>query len=100
MESDLKQSLLLTHGTIYGYVAASLPWRDYDNGRSPSVFKRADQVEWRNTLYPATMHPQVPVGPMTDNATIDFHHWNMAGHIGESGLEWWQQCMTLFMRHI
>lgn len=99
METELKHSLLLTHGTIYGYVADSLPYVDY-TGKSTSVVKFADQAEWRAALYPVIPASPVLDGSMTNNAPIDFHHWTMAGYVGESGLEWWQQCMTLFMRHI
>ena len=99
METTQKQSLLLTHGTIYGYTADSLPFHVYD-ALSKSVVKRADQVEWHSTLYPELQIADVLDGMLTNTAPIDFYHWNIAGDVGESGLELWQQCMTLFMRHI
>lgn len=99
METALKHSLLLTHGTIYGDIPAVLPWVDY-TAKSASLDQMADQVEWRNGLYYADPVATALHGAMTNNAPIDVYSWAVTGHAGETGLEWWQQCMTLFMRHI
>lgn len=97
METELKHSLLLTHGTIYGYSAESAPWTAFAGS---NVVRRTGPVEWRADLYTHENHKDMPVGMMTDNTPIDFISWSVVGHVSESGLEWWQQCMTLFMRHI
>lgn len=99
MDEAIKHSLLITHGTIYGDIPVILPVKQYEY-TSASVVKLSGQVEWRNGLFRFADCLASPVGTMTDNSTIDFHHWSMVGGLGESGLEQWQQCMTLFMRHI
>lgn len=99
METALKHSLLLTHGTTYGYIPTVLQGKDCTD-RFPALYRMADQVEWRSGLYPSEVASSCFVGSMTDNAPIDFHSWSVIGNIGETGMEWWQQCMTLFMRHI
>lgn len=99
METELKQSLLLTHGTIYGYAAPQLPWQRRSDF-SPSLDAMSDQVTWRSGLYPALQPEVYDFGEVTDNATIDFYSWNHDGDIVRTGHEWWEQCMTLFMRHI
>ena len=95
-----KAGLLLIHGTVYGTIAEALPWRDMDN-KSVSVCKLTSQVDWRNNLYPNAQPASCLQSPLlTDNAPIDVISWNLTGYTGESGLEWWQQCMSLFLRHI
>ena len=95
-----KAGLLLIHGTVYGTIADALPWRDMD-GKSPNVCKVTSTEEWRAALFlnaaPATCL-QSP--DLINNAPIDVVSWSITGYTGESGLEWWQQCMTLFLRHI
>lgn len=40
-------------------------------------------------------------GPLTGNNPVDVVSRAGTGHLAPDGyLEWWQQCMTLFMRHI
>ena len=95
-----KSAYLLLHGTIYGDIATALPWKDMP-GKSASVCTRADQVAWRNNLFSKAAMPTLPVGTMTNNAPIDVISWNAGpGMAVVDGVEWWQQCMTLFMRHI
>lgn len=100
METALKQSLLLTHGTIYGDIAEYLPFIDCIPDVNPTAVRSASVTEWRAGQMQPESRQEILMGTMTDNAPIDFHHWTMVGGIGESGLEWWQQCMTLFMRHV
>lgn len=95
-----KSAYLLLHGTIYGEIAEPLQWKDY-TGKSASVCTRTSQVDWRSNLFSKAAPPVMPLGTMTDNAPIDVVSWGgNVGHIGPTGLEWWQQCMTLFMRHV
>lgn len=98
METALKQSLLLTHGTIYGAIAPALSWHDCPGKPSGFAFM-ADQVAWRSGLYYSQLSLPELMGPVTDNAPIDVIQWTTVGHKGESGMEWWQQCVTLLMRH-
>jgi len=91
--------LLLLHGTIYGDIAQVLPVVQF-TGRSSNFDAQVDQDEWREDLFGAYLPEAAISGTMTYNEPIDFIHWTMDGHIGETGMEWWQQCMTLLMRHI
>lgn len=48
----------------------------------------ADPVDWLK-------------GSLTDTGPIDVVHWAGVGRYPSDGyLAWWEQCMTLFMRHI
>jgi len=91
--------LLLLHGTIYGYAQPVLPVIQF-NGRSSSYDAINDPVDWRGGLFGKYYPIDDFYGGMTFNEPVDFIHWPIDGRLGETGLEWWQQCMSLFMRHI
>lgn len=83
-----------------GILADALPWKDMQ-GKSVSVCQNTSQQDWRNNLFSKADMPTLPLGTMTDNAPIDVISWNAGqGLVVVDGMEWWQQCMTLFMRHI
>lgn len=99
-EELFKQSLLLTHGTIYGTVGGPVgPWVDFAS-LSASFNKQAGVSAWMDALF-YKGDPEVDLtGALTDNLPIDVVSWQNTGRLDHTGLEWWQQCMTLFMRHI
>ena len=98
-ETALKQSLLLTHGTIYG-VASPLAWRGFDgisatvsNGIAP----KPGDSDFPFLAAPITNEH----GPLTDNTPIDVVHWTGTGYVHPEGLlSWWNDCLSLLMRHI
>lgn len=95
-----KSAYLFLHGTIYGEIADALPWEDMP-GKSASVCTRTSQDDWVDNLFSKAAPPILPLGTMTNNAPIDVISWNAGpGAPVVDGMEWWQQCMTLFMRHI
>ena len=101
MSDIIKRSLLLTHGTIYGTATPDTLFKGYE-GVTTSI-TNGWTVPWRTNLYLNTVITagNFRVGPMTKNEPIDVIHWAAGpGKIHPSGLEWWQQCLTLFMRHI
>ena len=95
----LKQSLLITHGTVYGYTTPETLTKEYVG--ISSSFTNGWVLPWRPDLYPALPAPPAIFGPMTNNAPIDVISWYAGpGSVGEDGMGWWRQCLTLFMRHI
>lgn len=95
---QLKKSLLITHGTVYGEIPADPGHIDYA-GISSSI-SDSWELPWRQELYHVQAPDQLPFGPLTDNAPIDVVSWPGTGELSPSGMEIWQQCLTLFMRHI
>ncbi len=94
----LKQSLLITHGTVYGYTVPEALAKEYVG--ISSSFTNGWVLPWRQDLYPALPATPAIFGPLTHNEPIDFIHWYAGpGSVGEDGLEWWRQCLTL-LRHI
>ncbi|HBI15014.1 MAG TPA: hypothetical protein DDY20_05800 [Desulfobulbaceae bacterium] len=99
MSDDLlKQSLLLTHGTIYGNLPPAEPWIDF-SGKSANIDQWGTPVFWLADIpYAASPDPAV-VGTLTDNSPIDFIHWDAGpGVEPPSALFPWQQCLTLLTR--
>jgi hypothetical protein len=98
----MKRSLLILQGIVYGDL--TMPYPDLlkimDN--LPGGIVAAASVPWRNdTPYLAAPANFNLYGPMTDHAPIDMISWAAGpGVIGPTGMEIWEQCMTLFMRHI
>lgn len=68
----------------------------------PSAMAAAAAVSWRDDIpYVVASADHDIVGPITDSSPpISVVSWEAAGAIKETGMEWWRQCMTLFMRHI
>ena len=94
----LKQALLITHGTVYGYTVPAALAREY-SGISASITS-GWAMPWRSALYPSLAATPALFGPLTDNAPIDVIHWAAGpGVVGATGLEWWQQCLPI-LRHI
>jgi hypothetical protein len=57
--------------------------------------------DWRDNLYTnAEPIDDVMFGTLTGHGTLDFYSWSTEGMVYPSGSEIWEQCMTLFMRHI
>lgn len=99
VDIKLEHSLLLTHGTIYGEVAADAPFKEFD-GISASIVS-GWAVPWRQDHYVVIVADPFLVGPLAEVVPIDVVSWNAGpGAVKESGMEIWQQCLTLFMRHI
>jgi hypothetical protein len=82
-----------------GYLPPALFYKEFE-AISTSI-SAGWTVPWRQDLpWMAGLAALILYGPLTDNAPIDVIHWSAEGDMGESGLEIWQQCLTLFMRHI
>lgn len=96
-----KSALLYLHNTIYGDIATALPFVDMP-GKSASICVRSSQVDWRNNLFSRAAAAQLSVGMLTSNAApIAVVNWTAGGgHCVVDGMEWWSQCMTMFMRHV
>ncbi len=99
-ELELKNSLLLIHQTIYGELIGEGTYF------VPSLLSSSIENSWlvnyrQDWFYKAAPASYSLFGPMTDNMPISVTHWYAGpGHVPETGLEIWEQCMTLFMRHI
>lgn len=93
-----KAALLLTHGTIYGCLDPVVLSCDFAgiSGTIANGFAatRLDEI-FINAEPVASLQ-----GPMTRNEPIDFISWSGSGYVGITGMEIWQRCLTLFMRHI
>lgn len=97
-EELLKHSLLLIHGTIYGYLVVESPPQNGYEGISSS-FTNGWSVPWRQDQYFVQLAAPAPFGPMTDNSPIDVVHWNAGLGAGPpSALFPYQQCLTLLTR--
>jgi len=99
---EIKHSLLLIHGTIYGCLPEPHPEMLYVwPGRSNSLV-RAEATPWRASVpYTCLAADHDVVGTITHNEPIDVVSWYAGpGEIKITGMEIWEQCMTLFMRHI
>jgi len=93
----LKQALLITHGTVYGYTVPAALAREY-SGISASITS-GWAMPWRSALYPSLAATPALFGPLTDHSPIDFIHWDAgAGVEPPSALFPWQQCLTLLTR--
>ncbi|WP_310601433.1 hypothetical protein [Desulfobulbus sp.] len=91
-----KNELLLLHGTIYGQIPAQVPWYD-----CPFKTSNIDQYGKPTDIpYLLTELRSCITGDLANNTPIDVVHWNAAGVTKWSGMEWWEGCMTLFMRHV
>jgi hypothetical protein len=93
-----KHALLLLHGTVYGTLRDSPPVKDYE-GITASI-GNSYATPWRQDLLAGFLPPDTRLGPMIDNSPIDVISWSAIGDQGESGMEIWNKCLTLFMRHI
>lgn len=92
--------LLLLHGTIYGVLPPDIAWIGLADISATVAAGIAPQPEADDYPYMASPAGWFK-GSMTDTSPIDFVHWSGAGTIVLDGnLSWWEQCMTLFMRHI
>lgn len=101
METALKQSLLLTHGTVYGQMPEYI--QPYVFPDRTSSKKNAELVPYqRDWFYLHQGSTSHLIGTKThDSSPIDILSWYAGqGETGETGMEIWQQCLTLFMRHI
>lgn len=92
--------LLLTHGTIYGTLPPAVPWAIFADMPTTVAAAVAPQPESADYPY-AVAPPGYLSGTLTDNSPIDVISWTGAGKFASEGhLSWWEQCMTLFMRHV
>lgn len=99
-EEFAKHSLLLTHGTIYGLLADSIEWVNF-TGRPVGIDIWNTTPQIFATIPYGASPADHPLGLVTNNAPIDVVSWYAGpGDIKLTGLEIWQQCMSLLMRHI
>ena len=94
METALKQSLLLTHGTVYGVMLPVAPWVDCQN-----MDRWGSTTPWITTVpYVAAGPLENMVGSLTDNSPIDLISWTAGpGQLCPDPMEWWRSCTHLMM---
>ena len=94
----LKQSLLLTHGTVYGQIdplavlSLSPKSVNIDQWNNPDY-------DWRVGLFEIRTMADSDTGSMTNNAPVDLVHWSAAGSLALSPMVPWRTCMKV-LRHI
>jgi len=101
-EDDLlKHSLLLIHGTVYGQYQPDIDGYYVFPDITTSI-ENSWATPWRiNIPYVGVAANHNMVGTITHNEPIDVISWNAGnGRVSPTGLEIWEQCMTLLMRHV
>jgi len=96
----LKHSLLLTHGTVYGQAPGDAGYYVFPD--ITTSIENSWATPWRTNIpYAVVAANHNMVGTITHNEPIDVISWNAGnGRVSPTGLEIWEQCMTLFMRHV
>lgn len=100
LETALKHSLLIIHGTVYGTSPSMPGWKGFD--LFPSAHLAKEKSVCRPVFaFPADIIPVPSCGPLTDNTPIDMLPWSVTGG-GQpvNILAPWQQCLTLYTRSI
>jgi len=98
-EEILKHSLLITQGIVYGDTVPVMPYYDFPE-KSSNIDQWGSPV-WRLSGFPKAVTAQANhAGTMTDCGPVQFITWAGSAKVGITGSEWWEQCMTLFMRHV
>jgi len=95
---DLKQSLLLIHGAIYGQIKDSIGVVQF-SGLTNSI-EQYDYAgfDWDSDVPYAASFITIGSGSMTDNTPIDVAHWNVGGNEPYDILSPWRGCMGLLVR--
>ena len=100
MTSDdlLKHSLLLAHGTVYGSAPAfPAPFIGFD-GLTPGINNWGNPVHIQDDFPYAAPGPARVFGPLAaGNHPLDVVSWNGDGHVGETALRWWGDCLYLLV---
>jgi hypothetical protein len=94
---------LIIHGTIYGQLDNEIDIRSlFKVPDLPSSIDNSLLINFMDDWpYKCAAFPNLHQGTITYNEPIDFIHWN-AGYaqVNKTGFEIWEQCLTLFLRHI
>lgn len=95
-----RHSLLIIHGTIYGEIDFSPGAREWSDRQAGVV--AAELISFRaDWPYKAPPPDYSLYGGMTEYTPIDVISWYAGpGDYGWTGMEIWQMCLTLFLRHI
>lgn len=94
----LKQSLLLTHGTVYGQIDPLLVHAL--SPKSVNIDQWNDSAyDWKVGLFERRIMAPTDTGTMTNNAPVDFIHWSTTGTAALSPMVPWRNC-TKLLRHI
>jgi hypothetical protein len=97
METALKQSLLLTHGTVYGHAMPAVPVGF--TGMSASIERHnVAGFNWDADVPYLATYTANPLGTMTDNSPIDIISWTVTGSPAVDLLAPWRQCAVLLTR--
>ena len=93
--------LLIILDTVYGNIPETAPVYVCP-ANSLSFNKLVGPPYWRSNLYNKIAPDSLLYGSLTaSNIPIPFYHQTLGpGYIGYTGMEMWQQCLTLFLRHI
>lgn len=98
METLLKHSLLLTHGTVYGQIDP-LGWFDL-RPKSTNIDQWDDPgYDWKQGLFDLRTMAATATGAMTENAPVDLVSWSVAGSLEVSPMVQWRGCLKL-LRHV
>lgn len=98
METLLKHSLLLTHGTVYGQIDP-LSWFDL-RPKSANIDQWDDpDYNWLDGLFERRVMAATGTGIMTDNSPVDLVHWSAGGSLDVSPMVQWRGCLKL-LRHV
>jgi hypothetical protein len=95
---QLKQGLLLVHGTIYGAMVDALPVVQFSDLTNSIDRHNYIGFDWYADYFSKTVSSSDPYGSMTDNNPVDVEHWNVTGAVLPSGIEPWQECLVLLRR--
>lgn len=97
MADERRRGILLTQQIIYGDIASPL-WVDFAD-KSANIDLWGNPVFWLTGIpYLHAATPLLAAGSVTDTSPIEMVHWAALGHAHASGIEYWRQCLDLFMR--
>lgn len=97
-EELLKQSFLITHGTIYGELPPSVDWVAASSITSTILGCCSSLSTWRSGLNSKYDAGFLGNGPMTNVVPIEVIHWNGNANAPYDTLTPWEQCVTLLSR--
>ncbi len=95
---ELKRSLLLIHGTVYGQID---PLAFFDlSPKSVNIDQWHDpDYDWKVGLFELRTMALPGTGTMTNNAPVDLIHWNVSGSAALSPMAPWRNCLKM-LTHI
>jgi len=94
---EIKNSFLLTHNTVYGNIYTELYRAPIDI--SDSILGITS--DWKLTLFDTFLSEEALIAdPYSMWTVTDVISWSGTGNLDMTGMEIWERCLALFMRHI